>query len=487
MNIARFAANPRILSATIFFVCATLFCGTAFAQSAQNAFTTLLNFDGSNGIGPDFVGLVQGTDGELYGTTFAGGNNDNGTVFKITTAGALTTLLLFDGADGELPVSGLLLTTNGLLYGTASGGGESIYYGTIYTITEAGNFTTIYNFCLTAPCPDGSDPYGALVLGVNGLFYGTTSEGGTEDQGTVFSMTPSGTLTTLHNFTLYDGANPYAALVQGGDGNFYGTTRNGGNGSGTVFKITPGGTLTTLHEFTNGSDGGEPTGTLIEVGQGNFYGTASGGGINDYGTIFKITSSGTLTTVYKFCSKANCTDGGSPDAGLILATDGNFYGTAGIGGDQTCNPPYGCGTVFKITPAGVLTTLHTFEGTDGWAPFGGLLQATNGTFYGTTGAGGDNTCDAPQGCGTVFSLSVGLGPFISLTRPAGRIGQTVGILGQDLTGSTSVSFNGTAAQFKIVSDTYITATVPSGATSGLVVVTTASGSLTSNQAFRVLP
>jgi uncharacterized repeat protein (TIGR03803 family) len=489
MQTSKRATSLRILTVTICFGCIIALCGAAAGQSEKVSFTTLVNFDGSNGISPDFETLVQGTDGALYGTTFAGGNNDNGSVFKITTAGTLTTLHLFDGGDGQLPVSGLLLTTSGLLYGTASGGGQSTYYGTIYTITEAGKFTTRYNFCLTGPCPDGSNPYGALVQGINGLFYGTTYQGGTANQGTVFSMTPAGTLTTLHNFLGFpgDGAGPYAALVQGGDGNFYGTTRSGGDGSGTVFKITPDGTFTTLYVFTGGADGGNPSSALVEDNQGNFYGTTQGVGTTNAGTIFKITSSGALTTLYTFCSRPNCSDGAQPTAGLTLATDGNFYGTTDAGGDSTCHAPYGCGTVFKMTPAGALTPLHTFEYSDGWAPFGGLLQATNGTFYGTTASGGNTACDAPQGCGTVFSLSVGLGPFISLTRPAARVGQTIGILGQGLTGSTSVSFNGTAAQFKVVSGTYITATVPTGAISGSVVVTTPGGSLTSNRAFRVLP
>jgi uncharacterized repeat protein (TIGR03803 family) len=487
MSTVRPAPNLSILTAIILFTCTIFFGSPAIAQSPAITFSTLFNFDGSNGISPDFASLVQGTDGALYGTTFAGGNNDNGTVFKITTAGALTTLHRFDGTDGAEPVSGLLLTTNGLLYGTTSGGGESIYYGTVYSITETGKFTTVYNFCVTGACPDGATPYGSLILGANGLFYGTTDEGGTENQGTIFSMTTAGKLSTLHSFTASDGANPWGALVQGSDGNFYGTTRGGANGPGTVFKITPGGTLTTLYTFTGGGDGGDPTGTLVEDSHGNFYGTTQGGGARNWGTIFNITPEGALTTVYSFCGKANCTDGAQPSAGLIRATDGNFYGTTDEGGNSACNQPYGCGTVFKITPAGILTTLHTFELTDGYAVFGGLLQATNGTFYGTTAAGGITSCDFPQGCGSIFSLSVGLGPFISLTRTAGRVGETVGILGQGLTGSTSLTFHGTAAQFKIVSDTYVTATVPSGATSGPVVVTTPSGNLTSNQAFRVLP
>jgi uncharacterized repeat protein (TIGR03803 family) len=274
------------------------------------------------------------------------------------------------------------------------------------------------------------------------------------------------------------------------DGNFYGTTASGGDqicNCGTVFKITPVGNLTTLHSF-KGTDGAYPGGALVQAADENFYGTTGGLGYHcnptsGCGTVFKITRGGSLTTLYNFCAQTNCSDGAHPVAGLVQATDGNFYGTTLVGGGGNCVADFGvgCGTVFEITALGELTTLHTFGSTDGANPYGGLLQATNGSFYGTTYGGG-----AFSG-GTIFSLEMGLGPFVAFVHDSGRIGQTGGILGQGFTGTTSVSLNGTPASYTVVSDTFIRATVPPGATTGFVTVTTPSGTLTSNVPFRVIP
>jgi len=278
---------------------------------------------------------------------------------------------------------------------------------------------------------------GTLVQATDGNFYGTTSEGGAfaNDQGTVFKITPSGTLTTLHTFDYVrdfaNGAYPVAGLVQGTDGNFYGTTRDGGNGNqevggnGTIFKISPSGSFTILHRF-NFTDGAEPVAGVIQATDGNFYGTTKSGGTNGFGTVFKITPSGTLTTLYSFGSQSGCTEGYFPVAGLVQDTNGNFYGTTA----------------------------------------GGPCQQSNGT---------------------VFRLSVGLSPFVSFVRSSGKVGQTVQIVGQGLTGATKVSFNGANAAFAVKSETYLTATVPAGATTGFVRVATPSGTLKSNQKFRVTP
>jgi uncharacterized repeat protein (TIGR03803 family) len=371
--------------------------------------------------------------------------------------------------------------------------------GTIFKITPSGTLTTLDSF-------DGSDgagpAYASLIQAVNGDLYGTTEDGGVSGgDGTVFKISPSGTLTTLHSFDGTDGHIP-GVLVQATDGNIYGTTGDGGNsntscsvlGCGTIFKITPSGTLTTLHRFCSQSgcpDGNGPGG-LVQAADGNFYGTTAGGG--NYGkscptlasfgcgTFFKMTPTGKLTTLYSFCSQTDCTDGFSPE-GLTLATDGNFYGTNFFGG-ANCAPD-GCGTIFVITPGGALTTLHAFCSqaacVDGSNPGAGLVQDTNGDFYGTTEGGGTG------GQGTVFSLSVGLGPFVE-TRPTyGKVGQFVEILGTDLTGATSVTFNGAAADFKVVAGSVITTSVPAGATTGKVQVVIPSGTLTSNVVFRVRP
>jgi uncharacterized repeat protein (TIGR03803 family) len=292
----------------------------------------------------------------------------------------------------------------------------------------------------------------------------------------------TGSLKTLYTF-LAD-STPFAALVEGSNGELYGTSEDGGNsncnapyGCGSVFKITLNGTLTTLHAFcseSNCSDGQYPYARLVQATDGNFYGTTQSGGSQALGTIFRITPSGGLTTIYSFCSQPKCRDGASPTAGLIQATDGNLYGTAGGGAN-------GGGTIFKINFAGVLTTLHSFDQTDGASPQGTLIQATDGNFYGTTSFGGSSNQ------GTIFALDVGLGPFVALVRGAAKSNQSFGILGQRFIGTTSVLLNGTPAMFSVKSDTLIVATVPTGAASGYVTVTTPSGTLTSSKPFYVIP
>jgi len=228
----------------------------------------------------------------------------------------------------------------------------------------------------------------------------------------------------------------------------------------------------------------------VQAADGNFYGTTFYGGTGsgydegDYyytGTVFKITPSGMLTTLYNFCSQNDCTDGSAPASALIQATDGNFYGTTSGGGADIVD-----GTVFEITPSGTLTTVDLVDLGYGNAPLAGLVQGTNGALYGTTYNGGtDNSYACNAGCGTVFSLSVGLGPFVSLASTSGKVGKTIEVLGQGFTGTTAVSFNGTPATYTVVRDTYLKATVPSGATTGFVTVTTTRGTLTSNKPFRV--
>ena len=245
------------------------------------------------------------------------------------------------------------------------------------------------------------------------------AQASTGTRGTVFKVTPTGTLTTLYNFcsqtNCADGADPYAVLVQGTDGNFYGTTEVGGaNNIGTVFKVTPAGTLTTLYSFcsqTNCADGEAPEGGLVQGNDGNFYGTTSEGGNSNSectsgggtcGTLFQITPGGTLTTIYSFCSQANCADGSGSIAGLFQGSDGNFYGTTAAGGITTSECA-GCGTLFQITPGGAFTTVYSFcsltNCADGDAPYAGLLQGSDGNLYGTTFFGGSTNND-----GTVYEL-----------------------------------------------------------------------------------
>jgi len=456
----------------------TLFGASTNAQT----FTTLHSFDGTDGR-QVFAGLVQGANGYFYGATGAGGANNAcsggcGTVFKITATGKLTRLYSFCSQsgcpDGIAPDATLVQDTNGNLYGTTFGGANG--GGTVFKISPGGELTTLYTFCSESGCSDGNGSDAPLVRATNGDLYGTTLFGGASKAcsgggcGTVFKITLTGTLTTLHSFDSTDGDAP-RALVQGTDGNFYGTaTQGGANGGGTVFKISPSGKLTTLYNFCSLSgctDGDAPLAGLVQGTDGNFYGTATQGGANGYGTVFKITPNGKLTTLDSFAPY------GFPEATLVLATDGDFYGTTSSGGTE------GYGTIFKITPSGKLITLHTFDGTDGGAIAAALVQNTNGKFYGTAPVGGANND------GTVYRLSVSLGPFVETQPTSGKVGATVKILGTDLTGATSVTFNGTAAVFKVVSASLITTNVPTGATTGTVKVTTPKDTLKSNVAFWV--
>ncbi len=460
---------------------------TAIAAQGQ-VFTTLADFDSKNG---EYASgsLVQGVDGNFYGTTaFGGANNSNGcenigcgTVFRISSDGKLTTLYSFcsqiNCADGQMPFSGLVQGIDGGFYGAALYGGAD-GYGTVFKVTAEGRLTTLHSF----GGADGADPEGTLVF-YNGSFYGTTVFGGAFDSGTVYKISSTGVLTTLYSLNgTSDGSKPVAGLVQATNGNFFGTTYQGGAfQGGTAYSVTPQGMFRTVHTFCSQSacaDGEDPTGTLVQGTDGNLYGTTTAAG---WGTIFRMSLEGTVTTLHYF----TLTDGAGPQAGLTAGIDENFYGTTAIGGDLTCGGGGGCGTIFEITPEGVLTSLHMFDGKDGAGPMGPLLQSTTGAFYGPTYYGGLDKCN--DGCGTIYTLDTGLGPFAALVRSPAKIGQVFGILGQGFTGTTNISLNGTPAPFTIKSDTLILATVPAGATSGLVTVVTPSGTLTSNVPFHVLP
>lgn len=463
-----------------------LVCAVLTGASSGQTFTKLVDFNGANGALPYYMSLQQGTDGNLYGTASQGGASGNGTVFKITANGSLTTVHSFDGSgDGSFPTDTLFQASNGNFYGTNGGGlGGG---GTVFKVTSAGKLTTLYSFlCDQTSCPAGGGLWAGLVQGRDGNFYGDTNEGGPKGGGTLFKITPTGTLTTLHNFcsltNCVDGRNPSMALVLGKDGNFYGTAAGGSNNFGLVFKLTPAGALTTIYNL-QATDGQGIVGALIQATNGAFYGTAEARGSTDNGTVFKVTAGGQYATLYSFCIKANCSDGSAPEGPLVQASDGNFYGTTEFGGITEFGGSFGAGTVFKLTPAGVLTTLHSFCGeancTDGSRPYGGLVQNTNGKFYGTTNAGG--TFNE----GTIFSLDVGLAPFVESRPTSGKVGARIIILGTNLTGTASVSFNGTPATFTVVSGSELTTTVPSGATSGKITVTTPDGSLLSNVAFHI--
>jgi uncharacterized repeat protein (TIGR03803 family) len=389
---------------------AALILASASLVDAQTL-QTLCSFNNTNGAYP-YAGLTLGNDGNFYGTTEEGGSSGFfGTVFRVTTDGTLTTLVSFNPLNGNSgdPTAALTLGNDGNFYGTTSG--RSGDRGTVFKVTTNGTLTTLVSFGGT----NGAYMDAGLTLGNDGNFYGTTEEGGSGDWGTVFKVTTNGTLTTLVSFAGTNGASPWAALALGNDGNFYGTTASGGSsfgvgwgsGYGTVFKVTTNGTLTTLVSFSGTStNGAGPEGALALGNDGNFYGTTSSGGntsLNQgagWGTVFKVTTNGTLTTLVAF----NSAIGASPSAGLTLGNDGNFYGTTQQGGSS------GFGTVFKVTTNGTLTKLVSFSGANGKTPAGALTVGSDGNLYGTTATGG-------SGYGTVFRLLLPINPPSITAQP----------------------------------------------------------------------
>jgi uncharacterized repeat protein (TIGR03803 family) len=414
--------------------------------------------------------IVEGRDGDLYSTTPYGGTSSDGTVYRITPRGELSVLYDLNSYNGS---SGLTLGTDGDFYGATVYGGNGPGYGTAFKITPGGDLTTLYDFS-----GENYDAYpdAPPIEATDSDFYGTTLGDFNGNGGTVYKMTPAGEETTLFKFDRADGASPTDPLIQAADGNFYGTTSSGGNsdncaqyGCGTIFKLTPKGRLTVLHNFEV-SDGFYPSVPLIQGSDGDFYGTVQEGGANNLGVVFKVTPRGKFTLLHIFRGGS---DGDSPDAALLQATDGNFYGIGGAGGQ------YNAGVIYKITARGTYSVIYSFNGTDGLAPESALVQHTNGKLYGVTLEGGS------YNYGTFFSVDLGLGPFVSLMSTSGKVGKLVEILGQGFTGAAGVSFNGESAKFKVVSDTYLTATVPPGATTGFVTVATPGGKLKSNKEFRV--
>lgn len=391
------------MRAVAFWLCVSASQGVAQTESAPGTtFIPLHSFSGTDG-NKSFAGVVQGKNGNLYGTTYFGGAKNDGEVFQITTAGKLTTLHSFCStsgcADGEYSYAVPVQDADGNFYGTTYLGGSK-GDGTVFKMSPSGALKTLHNF----GGADGSQPLAGLAAGSDGNFYGTTNLGGSHNSGSVFKITPTGQFTTLHSFcsktACADGQNSYAGLIQASDGNLYGTTLAGGShGDGTVFKITKGGTFSTLYNFCSQSgctDGEFPQTGLVQASNGNLYGTTILGGAYGSGTIFEITLGGALTTLYNVCPQSGCPDGNYLYAGLIQAKDGNLYGIMQVGG------AHGSGTIFKITVSGTLTTLYSFCSqpacADGQYPAAALVQATNGNLYGTTADGG------VHGDGTVFSM-----------------------------------------------------------------------------------
>ncbi len=423
--------------------------GTVFKMDSSGNLTTLYGFAGnSGGFGPA-ADLIQAADGNFYSTTTSGGTSNLGTVFKMGSSGNLTTLQSFGYTDGAYPDAALIQASDGNFYGTTYSGGTGLSCrpniafmetggcGTVFKMHSAGNVTTLYSFTGGS---DGSHPTASLIQASDGNFYGTTAGGGASNYGTVFRMDSLGNLTTLHSFagSPTDGAYPLG-LVQAIDGNFYGTTVSGGTSNyGTVFKMDSAGNLTTLYSFTGGSDGANPAAGLIQATDGNFYGTTFNGGASNFGTVFKMDSAGTLTTLHSLVGSPS--EGASPSAGVIQATDGDFYGTTAGGGAGSCIGGGGCGTVFKVDSAGDLTTLYSFGGFGAGVGPSGLIQATDGNFYGTTFSDGAPAFRGRVNGGTVFKMD----PAGNLTTLHDFEGSDVSAINAGLISARDGSFYGTA-------------------------------------------
>lgn len=345
--------------------------------ASASTLTILASFNGGNGATP-LARLVQGGNGNFYGTTLQGGSANYGTLFRVTPGGEITTLFSFDVTSGGGPEGGLIEVSPGSFYGTTS--------DTAFKFSSDGTHTTLARFF------PGATAQAGLLLGSDGNFYGTTYFGGPYQAGNIFKLTPAGIFTELVNFNGTNGGGPnFGGLIQASDGNIYGTTEGGGSpGYGTIFKLTLDGTLTNVINFDK-TNGANPAG-IMQCSDGNFYGTTKAGGSSNDGTIFQMTPDGVLTTLVNFDSK----NGQEPYAGLIQGRDGNFYGTTILGGSANK------GTVFQLVHGlgsqFVLNTLVNFDSTNGAKPQAGLIQGRDGYLYGTTTAGGSSNQ------GTVFRL-----------------------------------------------------------------------------------
>ncbi len=372
------------------------------------------------------------------------------------------------------------MATDGDFYGVAYGG--SAGFGALYRITPKGNYKVVYNF---RDVGDGANPLYAPIQASDGSLYGITEGDIVNTQPTIYKYSAAGTVTTV--FTLpADGSEGKffgSPVLQADDSNLYVTTASGGRyDCGTILKVTTAGVLLGQYNFYCKQYGGLPNGRLIQAADGNLYGETFDGGYDSRhcyggcGTIYRMTPDGTVTLIYEF-KQTFWWDSAVPEGGLLQGTDGNLYGVSAAGGGQK---PYG--TIYMMSTGGAETILDylDYSSREGHNPSNPFMQHTNGKFYSTMLDGG------VHGAGTVYSLDMGLSPFITFVQPTGKVGGTAQILGQGFTGTSNVTFNGIpASRFFVNSDTSMTAVVPEGATSGRVVVVTPTGTLTSNVDYRI--
>jgi uncharacterized repeat protein (TIGR03803 family) len=381
-----------------------MFLPTGFCEAGAN-YRVVYAFNdrgGSDGAQP-YASLIADKAGNLYGTTTIGGAHGQGTVFEIAPGGGETVLYSFNDNsenDGADPYGALVRDKAGNLYGTTNLGGAG-GTGTVFKLAPDGTETVLHSFVDNAGS-DGARPYAGLIRGKSGTFYGTTTVGGANGQGTVFEITTNGTETIIYSFNdneENDGADPYGSLIMDKAGNLYGTTSVGGaHGQGTVFKIAPAGAETVLYSFNDNdaNDGADPYAGLITDKSGNLYGTTTVGGAHGQGTVFRIAADGTEAVLYSFNDNAQ-NDGADPYSTLLPDEAGNLYGTTSVGGAN------GSGTIFKLSPGGTETLLHSFQGqTDGATPYSGLIE--NRKADGRKYLLGTASCCGSGGDGVVFEI-----------------------------------------------------------------------------------
>jgi uncharacterized repeat protein (TIGR03803 family) len=447
-------------------------CLKAVPAQAQTL-TVLDNFTGAPQIQTS-ASMALGRDGNYYGGSYYGGTNNQGAIFKLTPSGTVSVIYSLTSADGGPTYPNPILGSDGNFYGTSSQGNAGNGY--VFKFTPSGTFTHLHEFSGSDGSLSGSVGFaGGILQGTNGDLYGITSSGGANGGGTFYQITTGGTLTTIYNFSNASGSTawqPYG-ITEGTNGVFYGVALN--PGAGVFFSLTKAGVLTVLHDFNDDTNGGYSPSGLLQGFDGNFYGITITGGTNNEGTVYKMTPSGTVTILHNFNQSTDQVS--YPQSTLLQAPNGNFY-SAIVG----CNFG-GCandGGIFEITPAGAYTTLETFDGTNGSLPWPGLNFNPNGDFYGITNDGGSSND------GVYYKLSVGLSPYVYLLSISGDVGSKVQILGNGFSSSSVVKFNGVAATTVTrTGTTFLDATVPTGASSGYVTVTTGSTTLTSQRKYTV--
>ena len=446
----------------IFAVAAVAFATVAQAQT----FTDLFDFDGTgHGCCSTYPGvLAQGRDGNLYGTAISGGANGRGAIYKITQSGTITDLHDFNITDGSGPQGGLSLGLDGNLYGSTNGGGTGSG-GTVFKITPAGVHSVIYNFVSSAT---GGFPRNSPVQGPDGKLYGTTAIGGA----VIYKLTTAGAFTKLATLGLEcDGP-----LTVGTDGKFYGITNIGGTSNrGSVFSVTTTGVLKTVYSFDDPT-GALPYGPIMQSADGNFYGTASVGGTLAAGVVYKLTPAGVYSVLHNFDNSTRA-NGITPTTGLVQGSDGYLYGVTSGGGASLS------GTIFKIkTDSTLFSVIHSFDGAHGSTPYSQPLLHTNGKIYGLTYQGGAHND------GVLYSLAAGLKPFVApVVLKGAKVGASVGLLGQNLATTTQVLFGTTPATYTLGANTFMIVHPAAGSTTGIITVKEPGGNLLSPQKFKIIP